>query len=159
MDILKVSWALVDNYCDEIVGKMGKFKPQVIVAISRGGLVPARLIADRLDLRYVYSIGIELYKGVEKSSAGPKIIQEIESQIIKGKTILIADDVSDSGETLEFVKKHLLGKGAKEVKCTTLHIKPNTKFKSDFYHSVETAWIEYPWEIYELRRILKKKLD
>lgn len=157
MDILKVNWTLIDSYCDEIVGKMGKFKPQAMVAISRGGLVPARLIADRLDLRHVYCIGIELYKGVEKDLGCPKIVQDIESSIIKGKRILVVDDVSDSGTTLEFVKKHLLEKGATEVKTATLHIKPNTKFKSDFYHSVESAWIEYPWEIYELKRVFEKK--
>lgn len=159
MDVLKINWDLIDRYCDEIVAKMKDFDPQIIVGISRGGLVPSRLIADRLDLRSVFVIGVELYKKFEKRSEGPRITQEIQSGVVKGKKVLIVDDVSDSGETLKFVKKHVEELGAKEVRSATLHMKPNTKFKPDYFHSIESAWLEYPWETYELKRVLKKDFE
>lgn len=66
---------------------------------------------------------------------------------LNGKRILITDDVADTGDTTESVKKYYLGLG--EVELATLHYKPNSKIIPGYYGDETTAWIIYPWEVKE----------
>jgi hypoxanthine phosphoribosyltransferase len=65
---------------------------------------------------------------------------------IKGLKVLVVDDVSDSGHSLMAVKKYTEDKGAAIVKVATLHHKPWSEFKPDYYADMVDKWILYPWE-------------
>ena len=75
----------------------------------------------------------------------PEVLFPLNAQI-EGLRVLVVDDVSDSGNSLIVVKKYIEGKGASEVKLATLHHKPWSKFKPDYFAEEVSEWIIYPWE-------------
>lgn len=153
MDLLRINWETALDYCQELAGKVD-FKPDMIIGISRGGLVPARIMSDILGVREVAIIGIRFYSGIGKTDERPAITQDINVDV-KGKKILLVDDVSDSGKSLAVAVERL--KGAKELKSATLHYKPGSGYKPDYFISSTRAWIVYPWEVHEMERRLEGK--
>lgn len=150
MDMLRIGWGTAIGYCEQLAGRID-FEPDIIVGISRGGLVPARVLSDIMDVKEVLVLGVVFYKGMGKTEEGPQITQELSADI-KGKRILLVDDVADSGKSLAFAKEHL--KDAAEVRTATLHYKPRSILKPDYFVDTTTAWIVYPWEVHEVEREL-----
>ncbi|MFA5412164.1 MAG: phosphoribosyltransferase [Candidatus Micrarchaeia archaeon] len=159
MDFLRVSWDDASQMCERLASRVSSsgFRPDVIIGISRGGLVPARLLSDILGLHELYVMRVSLYTGIGKKAAAPKITQPLPAKL-GGKKALLVDDVSDTGKSLEVAKKHVLDMGAGEVKVATLHFKPHSAFRPDFFEGETGAWIIYPWEIHECRRELGDKM-
>lgn len=153
MDVLHISWDATVEYCEQLAKKID-YKPDLLVGLSRGGLVPLRLLSDILGINSVGVLGLSLYKGIGKTFDKPKIVQDLAIDIT-GKKILIIDDVADSGRSLVAAKAYFEGKGAKEIKIATLHYKPNSIFKPDYFVATTTAWIAYPWEKHEIDKELK----
>jgi len=75
------------------------FRPDLIIAIARGGYMPARLISDYLDIPDLASLRVIHYRGAEQEVEAR--IQDSLSVMPDGQRILLVDDVSDSGETFE----------------------------------------------------------
>lgn len=114
---------------------------EAIVGITKGGIFLAGQMSQLLDTRNVYLV----------SYAGGGQNEEVKCLIsihpdLKNKKILLVDDVSDRGETLLAAKFDLEQLG-NYVKTATLHYKPETKLKPDYFASLETEWIVYPWEL------------
>jgi hypothetical protein len=138
--------------------KESKFKPNIIVGISRGGLIPSRIISDILDNPNLATIRVEFYKYSKKKLKEPEITQPI-STPIDGKKILLIDDVADSGKSLQLVYEHLLKK-AKEIRTLTIFYKPWSCLLPDYYLKETEAWIIFPWEYYEtVKWIVNKNID
>ena len=78
---------------------------------------------------------------------------------ITDKTVLVCDDVADSGRSLIAVADHLRSKKPKEVRIATIHIKPHTKFSPDYYVGETEKWIIYPWERRETINDVIKNYD
>ncbi len=154
MDLLRISWDAAVKYCEQLASKID-FKPDVIIGISRGGLVPARILSDIMDNKNVAILGIIFYKGVGERTESPEITQDL-TKDLKGKKVLVVDDVSDTGKSLIVAKDYIAKKGAGEIKVATLHYKPHSKLKPDYYIGTTDAWIVYPWERHEVERELKK---
>lgn len=119
-----------------------------IVVIAKGGLTWSRVLADYLQIPDIEIIRVKLYRGIGKAFKKPRIIQDIKADI-NGEKILLFDDVADSGQTLEFVKKLLLKLGAKSVDTSTLFFKSSSKIIPDFFDHQTDAWIVFPHEIRE----------
>jgi len=134
------------------------FMPDIIVALLRGGLVPARILSDCLRVNRIFVIGVTFYADVGKTHDKPVITQPLNINL-SGLNVLIVDDVADTGETLLLVKEHVSALGANTVKTATLHMKPWSKIKPDFFVSETDSWIVYPWEYTEVVDSLKKKLQ
>ncbi len=145
MDILKINWETTIEYCERLAG-MIDFEPDVIVGISRGGLVPARILSDILGKR-VLILGMEFYKGINERKDRPAITQELPK--LEGLKILLVDDVSDSGKSLVTAMELLKGN---KVKTATLHYKPHSSYKPDYFVETSNSWIVYPWEVHEAER-------
>jgi hypoxanthine phosphoribosyltransferase len=156
MDLLRMSWDATIAHCEELAAKIRDFKPQMIIGLSRGGLVPARIMSDLLDVKEVGILGVTFYKAMGKPSDFPRITQEL-TMDLAGKRILIVDDVADTGRSLMVAKDYLRRKGVKEIKIATIHYKPNSVFKPDYFVASTTAWIVYPWERHEIERELAAK--
>ncbi|MHA1582996.1 MAG: phosphoribosyltransferase [Candidatus Baldrarchaeia archaeon] len=133
------------------------FSPDILVGIARGGWIVARLLSDFLDNSNVTSIRIEFYKGVAETGEKPQITQPLIIDV-KDKNVLICDDVADTGHSLIVAVKHIKERGAKEVKVATLHLKPWSSYKPDYFVVETDAWIIYPWEIRETISKLVSKL-
>ena len=108
MKLLKLKWDEIDAMCSELAAAIEKsgYKPDVIVGIARGGWVPARLLSDKLGNESVASMRVEFYTAPGVTNRVPKITQPV-SVDVKGKRVLLVDDVSDTGHSLELAFKSL----------------------------------------------------
>ncbi|MEM1573799.1 MAG: phosphoribosyltransferase [Candidatus Methanomethylicaceae archaeon] len=160
MKIITLNWRDIQFLTLNLARKIieSNFIPDIIVGVARGGWVTARLLSDLLNVKNLASMKIEFYKSIGKRNGKPVITQPI-SESPYGKSVLIVDDVADTGESLLLAKNHVDSMGAKEIKLATLHMKPWSKIAPDFYVELTDAWIIYPWEFREsieyLTEILK----
>lgn len=116
-----------------------------IVTLAKGGWPMTRSMVDFLSVDKVASIGVKFYSGIYKKLKTPQIYQDLPINI-KGERILLFDDVADTGESLIFVKKHLLKKGAKSITTATLLYKPWSKIKPDYFAHTTDTWIVFPYD-------------
>ncbi|PKP54355.1 MAG: phosphoribosyltransferase [Candidatus Altiarchaeales archaeon HGW-Altiarchaeales-3] len=139
------------------------YNPDIIIAIARGGLVPAMNLSDILGVKNIASIQIKHWsKTAEKDE---KVIIEHPVEIdLSGKTVLIAEDISDTGMSLiaayEFIKKL----NPSEIKTAVIHYVTTSKFKPDFCaervdRKDAFIWVVYPWNFTEDTINLIKKSD
>lgn len=136
--------------------KQISFKPDIIIGISRGGLVPARILTDLLETPQSTTIGIEFYVGIAQRGLQPILKQPLVIPV-DGKRVLLIDDISDSGQSLKLAKNYLLEKRASEVRVATLYVRTSSLVKPDFFEKESDCWIVFPWEIKEtLRKVMEK---
>jgi len=117
-----------------------------IVAIARGGYIPARYLAKTLNIRKLYSIGVESYNDKTREE-----ISFYQIPILKEhQNILVVDDIIDSGQTMVQTLAYFKEKFCpNNIYTCSIHYKPQSSiFKPDiFYKEVnEQTWITYPWE-------------
>lgn len=154
MQFLNVSWDQVEKMCEKIASETKKYKPEVLVGISRGGLIPVRIISDILDIHNIMIIRVQFYRSMGKTTDEPKIFQGKDLNI-RGKRVLVIDDIADTGKSLAVVQSFLYQKHPKKLKFVTLHYKKHSTFKPDFYVCETNKWVIYPWE----KREVKRELD
>ncbi|UCD44542.1 MAG: phosphoribosyltransferase [Candidatus Bathyarchaeota archaeon] len=135
----------------------GGYIPDVIVAISRGGFVPARVLSDYLGRRRLASIQIEYYTGVGSKTREPRVVYPLNADV-SGLRVLLVDDVSDTGVTLKVAKEHVENRGPEVVQVVTLHVKPWTSYRPDYTATEVEEWIVYPWESLESVRSMAGRL-
>jgi len=127
------------------------FKPDIIVGISRGGWLPARVLSDLLENPRLANVKVESYVGIGETKGTPSLTQCVSTNVV-GKRVLIVDEVADTGGSLRLVVNHVLAEGASEVKVATLFSKPQAKVKPDYYEKETSRWIVFPWETKETVR-------
>jgi len=126
------------------------FRPEIIVAIARGGYLPARIISDQLDVFDLATVKVEHYHGVHRERIA-RIRYPLSAEI-DNKRVLLVDDVSDSGDTFRVAIQHLKEKGEPAaLKTAVLHHKRVSDFVPDYYAEeiIEWRWIIYPWAVIE----------
>jgi len=149
-NLIHVTWNMLQKLVLELAQKIqdDNYNPDILVAISRGGFVPARILSDQLGVRRLTCIQIEYYKGISEVKKEPNLVFPLNADI-KGLNVLIVDDVSDSGTSMLAAIEHISNNGAKTVKTSSIHIKPFTDYIPDYYAEKVDDWIVYPWEIVE----------
>lgn len=154
------SWEAIFSRSLRLAEKIRKHekgtKFDLIVGVSRGGLVVTRLMSDFLSIEKVQIVRSEYYTDVGKTLQRPRITQRIETPI-GGRNVLLVDDVADTGESLIEIRKYLAAKKPTKLILCTLYIKPWSKVKPDYYASKTDAWIVFPWERNEAIKSLVAK--
>ena len=141
----------------EAVRKSG-FEPDVIVGVSRGGWIPARIMSDLLETPKLANVTAEFYVGVAETKREPTITQPV-SVSVKDKKVLVVDDVTDTGESLKLVNSHLKNQGASEIKIAIIYYKP-WSIIVPHYEKETRCWIVFPWERKEtVRKTVEKFRD
>lgn len=121
------------------------FEFDVVLAIARGGLIPAGAISYALGTKRCASLNVEFYSDIAETLPEPVVLPPfLDTASLKGKKVLIVDDVADSGKTLNLVVGMLAERGA-DVKSVTLYVKPTTIIMPDFYWRSTDRWIIFPW--------------
>ena len=128
--------------------QLSKYNPDVIVAVARGGLVPARIHMDLLETKTFATMQIEHYSGINQHGKEP-ILKQCLNTPLTGKKALLVDDISDGGKSLKIAKAHLQEKGAEQVKTATLYVKPQTCMVPDFFEKQTNRWVVFPWDAKE----------
>lgn len=117
---------------------------KAVVGITRGGLVPAMIVARELDIRRVDTISIKSYSHQTQGSE-PQVIKAPQADLMgDGTGILIVDDLVDSGKTLEVVRKLY-----PHAHFATVYAKPSGKPQVDSYITEvsQDTWIFFPWDM------------
>jgi hypoxanthine phosphoribosyltransferase len=136
------------------------FCPDMIIAIGRGGYMPARVVSDYLDIFDLTEIRIEHYRGVHMQRVA-RVRYPLAAEIT-GRRVLLVDDVSDSGDSLTVAMQHLRESGEPaELRTAVLHHKSVSSFTPDFYTEEvrEWRWIIYPWAVMEDLRSFLRDMD
>jgi hypoxanthine phosphoribosyltransferase len=145
---VKLSWENIEQYCSTISESIIKSKiiPDVIISIGRGGMIPARILSDKLSIKQVYMYNIKLYTGVNTRQAKPTL--ESFTGNVEKKNILLVDDIMDTGLTIEAVLNDIRTKRVVTSRVATLLCKKSNIRKPTFYaaESEENEWIIFPWE-------------
>ncbi len=153
------SWKRIYNMLLRQSQKISKsgFKPEVIVGISRGGWVPARVLSDLLENPNLANIKVECYRAINQPSESATLTQSL-SVNVSNKKVLIVDDVADSGRSLQVAAEHAKERGAGEVKTATIYYKPCSALIPDYYEKETGCWVVFPWETKETVKSIRKKL-
>jgi xanthine phosphoribosyltransferase len=120
------------------------FYPDTIVAIARGGLTFSHFLGEVLDVRNVVSINSIHYEDEQKLDF-IKLFNV--PDLSSSKKVLVVDDISDSGDTLEEVLKLLKSRYPDvEIKVATIFYKPTSKIIPDFKLKEANEWVQFFWE-------------
>ena len=132
------------------------FRPDAIVGIARGGLALAGALSYALEVKTLGSLNVEFYTGVGSTLETPIVLPPtLDRESLRGKSILLVDDVADSGRTLKLVVELLRagdgggaggggGRGS-EVRTVCLYSKPTTVEEPDYVWRRTARWIMFPW--------------
>lgn len=148
---------IVTDICRQIV--LSKWQPDYIVGIVRGGLVPAVMISQFLNVP-MYALKISLRDGIEDCESNCWMSEHA----FEGKKILVVDDINDTGATLNWLVKDWQGSAfstssewdniwGNNVRFATVvdNRSSQSKYKIDYVGLVinkfeEDTWIDFPWE-------------
>jgi xanthine phosphoribosyltransferase len=117
---------------------------RAVVAITRGGMAPAMIVARELDIRVVDTVSVKSYD--RQTQAEPRLIKAPQSGIMgeAGEGVLIIDDLVDTGKTLELVRKLY-----PKAHFATVYAKPKGRpLVETFITEVsQDTWIFFPWDM------------
>ena len=116
---------------------------RAVVAITRGGMTPAMIVARELDIRTVDTISVKSYN--HQTQTAPVVIKSPDMAVIgDGSGVLIVDDLVDTGRTLEVVRRHM-----PKAHVATVYAKPQGRPMVDTFVTEvsQDTWIFFPWDM------------
>lgn len=146
-DLEVLSWPLYSEAARELADKVAAdgYRPELILAIARGGLIPAGSLSYALSIKNVWVINVEYYTGVDERLEFPVILPPPLNIVDLGAVhILIVDDVADTGHTLQLVRD-FCGPQVAEVRCAVLYQKPQSVVNCEYVWRHTDRWIDFPW--------------
>src|ERR1700712_2713644 len=121
------------------------FVAETVSAVARCGLLPAGALAYALGTKPAGTLNVEFYSNIEEPLPDPIVLEPmLDTAAIKGKKLLVVDDVADSGRTLALVMDLLKQHGA-DAKSAVLYTKPRTILVPDYSWRETELWITFPW--------------
>lgn len=121
------------------------YRPEMILAIARGGLLVAGALGYALDVKNLYTMNVEFYTAVDQRLPVPMLLPPVPELVdLLEARVLIADDVADTGQTLALVKQFCEGKVA-EVRSAVLYEKPRSLVACEYVWRRTDRWIDFPW--------------
>ncbi|PTW61662.1 xanthine phosphoribosyltransferase [Breoghania corrubedonensis] len=128
------------------LASQGEWK--AIVCITRGGLVPAAIVARELGIRNIETVCIASYHDY-KDQGSLEVIKPIDPEVIgldggEGAGVLVIDDLVDSGNTAAVVRKML-----PKAHFATVYAKPKGRPQIDTFITEvsQDTWIYFPWDM------------
>lgn len=154
-----VPWSEVDRWSDLLAEKVrqGGATPETIVGLTRGGWVPSRMLADRLGVKHLVALKATHW-GVTATPSGKAELTERLVQRIDGKRLLVVDDITDTGQSLQLAVNHVKELGPAKVESATyLHIAHSEYVPTYYAEEVPRGswvWFVFPWNYWEDLRTL-----
>lgn len=119
--------------------------PDLVLGISRGGLLVAGALAYALGVKNTATISVEFYIGVDERLELPMLLPPVPDLVdLTSARVLIADDVADTGATLELVHDFCAGRVA-EARIAVLYEKSRSTVSSEYVWRRTDRWITFPW--------------
>jgi len=148
-----LSWDDVDRLIDHLIPQFdGEFAAMLM--ITRGGIIPGGMISEAMKLESIFTASVDFPSQMEaekrKLMAWPQFLQFPSDNLLRGRRILVIDDVWGSGRTVTSVKNKVTGAGGLPLTCV-LHFNPYRNIfgsvRPDYFAATTDAHIVYPWEI------------
>ena len=148
-----LSWEDVDKLIQQLLPQFRR-EFMAMVMITRGGIIPGGMLAETMGLTHVLTAAVdfpfEQANEKQKLMAWPQFIQFPADENLRGRPVLIVDDVWGSGRTITAVKNRVSAAGGFPETCV-LHFNPYRNLfgavRPDYYADVTDAHIIYPWEV------------
>jgi xanthine phosphoribosyltransferase len=144
-----ISWDQIHRDSRALAWRLDKHGPdggdwRAVVAITRGGLAPAMIIARELDIRVVDTISVKSYS--HQTQAEAQVLKAPQADLMgdDGEGILVIDDLVDTGKTLELVRKMY-----PKAHFATVYAKPQGREMVDSFITEvsQDTWIFFPWDM------------
>lgn len=152
VEVLYISWSEAIDLCYELAKNIiaSGFKPDVIVAVLRGGAVPALILSDVMGIDEFYGIRIKHW-GIAKEVYVNPVVDQVPQGRLEGRKVLVVDEVADSGKSLIKAVNELNALKPALVKTAVLHVKPSSIIQPDYYARKldRWVWVFYPWSLIE----------
>lgn len=145
---IAVTWDELDRLVEVLAEKVGS-DYDLVLAITRGGLVPAGILAYRLDLREILVAGVEFYTTGGKTHEAPRFGHFPDAKLLRDKRILVVDEVWESGETMAAVLDRTRAASGRPISAV-IHYKPGRSrvaFEPDHYAALAHGWVTYPYKV------------
>ena len=139
-----VSWDQFHRDCRALTWRLNEVGPfHAVIAITRGGLVPAAIVARELNVRLIETVCVESYNDTRQGEL--RLLKGVTESIVKlgGKGVLIVDDLVDTGKTAKVVRELLPG-----AHFATVYAKPMGRPLVDTFITEvsQDTWIYFPWD-------------
>jgi xanthine phosphoribosyltransferase len=139
-----VSWDQFHRDARALAWRLNGAGPfEAIVTVTRGGLVPAAIVARELDVRLIETICVTSYNHTRQGEL--RVIKSVATELVakRGKGILIVDDLVDTGKTARVVRDLL-----PEAHFATVYAKPMGRPLVDTFITEvsQDTWIFFPWD-------------
>jgi hypoxanthine phosphoribosyltransferase len=149
--MITLSW----DDIEELVGRLVERLPRdydLILVVTRGGMVPACLISERIELRNIVAAAVMFYtEGTADPSqtlTEPIFLEFPADPLLTGKRILVVDDVWETGKTAMVVRRRVRQAGG-HADLAVLHYKPGRSAyaeRPEYYAATTDDWVNYPWD-------------
>jgi uncharacterized protein len=142
-----LTWATFGDAARELAEVIAAdgFRPDLILAIARGGMFVAGALGYSLSVKNLHLMNVEFYNGVGSTLDMPVMLPPVPSAVdFSQKKVLVADDVADTGKTIELVRNFITDHVA-DVRCAVVYEKPGSLVKCDYVWKRTDKWINFPW--------------
>ena len=132
--------------------------PDLVVAVARGGLLPAGALSYAMGTKAIGTLNVEFYTDVAETLPEPVILPPLmDTSALAGKNVLVVEDVADSGKTLKLVMELIRTKGLPsedapggmvqvgEARSLCIYEKSRSVIKPDYIYKRTDKWINFPW--------------
>ena len=146
-DKLVVSWDDLDALVAHLAGRVGSAY-DVVLCITRGGMVPAGMLAYRLGLRNILVAAVAFYDDAGRPAEQPTFFQFPADPLLHDRRVLVLDEVWDTDTTIAAVVERIHLAGGHPT-TAVLHYKPTRSRVAIVpdHFAVETdAWVVYPFK-------------
>lgn len=155
------SWGEMRTLSEVLAKKIESsgFCPDHIVAIVRGGMVPAMNLSDILGIYDVLTLRVRHW-GATAVKNKKAVLDVPLSANIEGKKILLVDDLTDTGDSIRLALAHLLSLRPAEVRSAVLIHKSSSSVVPNYYAEKEEEWkwVIFPWNMFEDLTNLSEKV-
>lgn len=145
-----LGWDDIVRLTDCLADQLRAQQFDAMLVVTRGGLVPAGLLSEALNIHNILVAAVQFYTSIGQTLDDPMFLQFPDSVLLNGQSILVVDDVWDSGRTASDVLARIIKCGGSPT-LAVLHYKPHSSRFPDtaphFFAEVTDDWIVYPWDL------------
>ena len=142
-----VSWEELHRNAKALAWRLVEMRPwRGLIAVTRGGLVPAAIVARELDIRVIETISVVSYKADDRQpeQADDVVVLKQPANVGDGEGWLVVDDLVDTGRTAEVLRRLL-----PRAHFATVYAKPLGRPLVDTFVTEvsQDTWIYFPWDV------------
>lgn len=142
-----LSWDDFDDLVQELhrVIERAGYRPDVIIGVARGGLVPLAILAELIGTKNVAVISARSYDGTDRGELAVTAWPELD---LHDKSVLLLDEITDTGATFRQLATEVQKKyQPKEIKTAVVTVNTaHCKQKPDFFVMETDVWVVFPWQ-------------